>query len=125
MSSKFSCDLAEELYDYTLDSQQDDELGNSETFGWFALFREEGAIISVNSQGFVEVEQHDDVEAAWEALETRYSWFQLDHLDTTCDGLFLILDTARHGGWVPDFEEVGQHIKSCMECTSLGNYLEI
>lgn len=123
MSSKFASPLAEELYDCTLDSFQDDELGESDSFGWFALFREVGAILSVDSQGFVSVETPDDVSARWQELSDRWAWFQLGHLNESCDGLFLILDTARHGGRIPDFEEVFYHISRCPGCQALGNYL--
>lgn len=123
MSEKFSSPLAEELYECTLESFQDDDLGDAETFGWFALFREGGAILSCDSRGFVSVETPDDVSARWMELSDRWEWFQFSHLNESCDGLFLILDTARHGGWVPDFEEVGRHIDTCDTCQSLGNEL--
>lgn len=124
MASKFASRLAEELYDYTSESLQDGDLGDSETFGWFALFREEGAILSVDSQGFVAAETLRDVEAAWRKLSDRWAWFQLDQLDESCDGLFLILDTARHAGCVPDSEEIFYHISQCPRCQALGNHLD-
>ena len=125
MTSKFSCDLAEDLYDYTLTNDQDEDLGDSETFGWFALFREDGAILSIDSQGFVDVGVPRNLDLAWANLEKKWAWFQLNELDKSCDGLFLILDTARHIEQVPDFEDVVRHIENCETCDSLGNYLEI
>lgn len=125
MSSKFSCELAEELWEQVLDSFQDEEFGDSDKFGWFALFREAGAILSVNSQGFVDVSLPDNLDAAWNTLRDESDWYELSDLNESCDDLFVILDTARHGGWVPDFEDVARHIESCKTCESLGNYLEI
>lgn len=37
-------------------------------------------------------------------------------LDTTCDGLFLIVDTAQHDGWSVDEAEVKAHIRECAAC---------
>jgi hypothetical protein len=39
-----------------------------------------------------------------------------DALDTTCDGLFLLLDTARHNNVTATEEEVAEHIRECPEC---------
>lgn len=74
-SAKFSCFLAERLWEASLDSGQDADLGEAETFGWFALFKEEKAILLTNSQGFVTVEVYASVEEAeerWAKLEVAY-----------------------------------------------------
>lgn len=39
-----------------------------------------------------------------------------DALDTTCDGLFLIIDTARHNGFPPRDTDIREHIRTCREC---------
>lgn len=121
--SKFDSPLAEELFEYTLDGCHDEDLGG-EGFGWFALFREEGTILHQDSQGFVGVISPEDVDAEWTALSDRWGWFQLTHLDESCNGLFLILDAGRHSGWVPESDEVAAHINGCPKCQALGNCLE-
>jgi hypothetical protein len=129
VSSKFDSRLAEELYDWTMDSSEDASLGESESFGWFALFRDERAILAVNSQGFVGVRQYETVTgvlAAWDGLEADYANFTLrciiEALDTSCDDLFLIIDTAQHSGVaMPDRYDLEDHIWHCAQCKSLGN----
>lgn len=37
-------------------------------------------------------------------------------METDCDGLFLIFDTARHNGWTVDQSEVTDHIAECTTC---------
>lgn len=125
MSSKFSCDLAEKLWERTLDSLHDEEAGDSGFGGWFALFRKEGAILSIDSQGFVSLSLPSDLASSWKSVTDQCAWDELGCLNQSCDGLFFILDTARHAGDVPDFEDVVQHIEKCETCDSLGNYLEI
>jgi hypothetical protein len=128
MSGKFDGQLAEELYGYTLDSSEDASLGEAETFGWFALFRDERAILAVNSQGFVSAREYETTGAAliaWDAIETEYSNFTLrsivDALNTSCEGLFLIVDTAQHNGALPDLDDLNEHVYDCARCASLGN----
>lgn len=53
------------------------------------------------------------------------SEFAFEGLDESCDGLLLILDTARHGGWSPDCDELVGHVESCEICDRLGNFLEV
>ncbi len=124
MSEKFSCDLAEELYELTMTNDQDDDLGDGGTFGWFALFRKQGAILSVDSQGYAGVSLPSDLEFSWSELEKEWVWFQVAHLDESCDGLFLLLDEARHGGEAPDLDEIYEHVTSCLDCLAVGNELE-
>lgn len=113
-SRKFSAPLAERLWTLTLDSNQDEELGDAESFGWFARFDHERAMLSVDSQGFVGVsvfESESDLKSAWADLEKQHAWTQVDVLDTSeCDELFLIIDTARHLGLAPDLGTVADHI---------------
>lgn len=123
--SKFASDLAEELYALTVEGLQDEEFGDSEGFGWYALFKDEGVILSVDSQGFVTTREPVDVPAEWNLLRDANDWHTLGGLNESCDGLHLILNTARHGGSVPDFEDVVRHIESCKTCDSLGNFLEL
>lgn len=40
-------------------------------------------------------------------------------IDTTCDGMFLIVDTARHMGLEPDQEDVEQHVRECDYCVEV------
>jgi hypothetical protein len=64
---KYSTDLAERLYEETPDEQS----GSVDELGWFGLFREEKAILTQDSQGFVDVEQFDTdekLQEVWELL---------------------------------------------------------
>lgn len=36
-----------------------------------------------------------------------------------CDGMFLIFDAARHGGWEPSISDVESHIDECDDCSRL------
>lgn len=129
VSSKFDSKLAETLYDWTMDSSEDASLGESESFGWYALLRDERAILAVNSQGFVAVRQYETAGAAlvaWDGIETEYTSWTLrgivDALDTSCDGLFLIIDTAQHnGGALPDRQDLEDHVYGCARCETLYN----
>jgi hypothetical protein len=40
----------------------------------------------------------------------------LNALNTTCDGLFLLVDTARHNGFTPDDADIREHIRTCPKC---------
>jgi hypothetical protein len=129
MSSKFDSELAEELYEYTLDSSEDASLGDADTFGWYALFRDERAILVTNSQGFVSAREYETTGAAqiaWDGIEKEYSDFNVrsvvEALNTSCDGLFLIIDTVQHNnGALPDLDDLQEHIYGCAQCKSLGN----
>ncbi len=64
---KYSTDLAERLYGET----PDETAGSVDELGWFGLFREEKAIITEDSQGFVDAEQYDTdekLEETWKLL---------------------------------------------------------
>lgn len=124
MSEKFSSPLAEGLYNLTLESNEDDRVGDCQTFGWFALFREEKAILSVDSAGFVDATVYEDVDKAWSGLESAWVWSQVTPLNWSCDGLFLVIDTATALREAPDLGEVSDHIDGCSECQALGNFLD-
>lgn len=40
----------------------------------------------------------------------------INELSEECDGLFLLLDTARHIGFRRTDEEIREHIRECREC---------
>jgi hypothetical protein len=71
---KFNCRADERVYRFTMDGC-DEETGDVDTSRWYGLLRgkilglaKAGAIISCDSQGFVDVEYFDDavnLEAAW------------------------------------------------------------
>jgi hypothetical protein len=64
---KFSSDLAEQLYGETPDEQS----GSVEELGWFGLFKKERAILTEDSQGFVDAEQYstnEKLQEVWELL---------------------------------------------------------
>lgn len=80
-SFKFSSELAEILWIFTLDSGQDDDCGEADTFGWYALFRDIDCILSVDSRGSVTVQYYggqspnasevfEELEIQWEAHNT-------------------------------------------------------
>ncbi|MET9385322.1 hypothetical protein ABZY09_30685 [Streptomyces sp. NPDC002928] len=119
-SHKFSAPLAERLWTLSLDTNQDAELGDADTFGWFARFDHALAMLSADSQGFVGVsvfESVTDLNTAWEALEREHVWSIVNELSTSdCDELFLIVDTARHLGLAPDMGTVADHIHHHAEC---------
>lgn len=73
-SAKFSNAAAEVVHSWTLDSGQDEECGNTDHSGWFALFRTPddethddnpmgaGVILCVISSGAVQVTRFDSAE---------------------------------------------------------------
>jgi len=101
---KFSTDLDSHIYDLSMDGGPDEELGDSEDFGWYGLMSDgesiaddlrsngvelededyeklkaaAGVIIFLNSQGFVEVAYYDtdkELQAAWNKLEEEAEEF--------------------------------------------------
>lgn len=130
---KFSSILAEDLYQGTLESWQDSELGDAETFGWFALFLDDQAILSVDSQGFVSVFTYGtmaDTEKAWEELEEQHEAFEMLHylterLSLECDGLFLLVDTLKRIGSTVDLDALLDHVKDCADCDVNGNRQQV
>jgi len=78
---KFSSHRAERLYGETLESFQDEDLGDSD-WGWFALFKIEQAILNVDSQGFVSVDVYeDDTEMTRQWEELSEAWEQYNDED--------------------------------------------
>lgn len=76
---KFNCDLAEELYRKSLaGGWTDDEIGSVDELGWFAIFREEKAILSEDELGFVDVVEYateEIMENAWQLIVDSYTEF--------------------------------------------------
>ena len=62
---KFSSDLAEQLYGET----PDETSGSVEELGWFGLFKKERAILTEDSQGFVDAEEFSTNEKLLEVWE--------------------------------------------------------
>lgn len=73
-SPKFDSAAAESLFMWSLEFGSDEESGTSDYGnGWHGLFREERAIVSVDSQGFVSawrIPGPEDLEAAWEEIQS-------------------------------------------------------
>lgn len=121
--SKFDSALAERLWTLSLDSIQDDELGDFEGFGWHALFVRDRAILVTGSQGFVTATTYQDestTREAWAVLGRRYEDVRvrsvIDALDTSCEALFLIIDTKKHVHALPSMDELSEHIHAHREC---------
>ena len=116
--SKFDSELAERLYELSLDSSQDEECGSVQENGtWYGLFREEQAILSEDSQGFVSVSEFDSDEAleqAWqECLEECGEGDGEESEPSEPDEDDYTISDARGGGysvaqsgkWLGDFRE--------------------
>lgn len=76
--SKFPSPLAEKLYKESLNGWDDGNFGDSNTFGWFALFKAERAILSEDSSGFVYLTvfaSDERLMERWNNLETRWVQF--------------------------------------------------
>ena len=114
--SKFDSELAERLYNLSLDSSQDEECGSVQENGtWYGLFREEKAILSEDSQGFVSVAEYDTDEElgqAWqECLDGNPEDEEADPSEPSEDD-YTISDArgggysvAQEGKWLGDFSE--------------------
>ena len=93
--SRYSGPAAEKLWDSSIEAGQEDELGNVEGFGWYALFTfaDEaeaqqfccpgmvGAILSQESQGFVSCDTYKEtatLNKAWDRLEVAYGEYDSD-----------------------------------------------
>jgi hypothetical protein len=69
---KFENELAKKLYEVSLESGQDEEVGDSSISTWAALFKPELAILYEDSQGFITADEFEDEESLmkhWEMLE--------------------------------------------------------
>jgi hypothetical protein len=72
---KFDSEEAQIFYAWTVDNLQDDELGETTHFGWYALFSEDHAILLIDYQGnvWVNIFENDcDTQEQWSILEQ--SW---------------------------------------------------
>lgn len=73
VSPKFDSVAALILWQWSLDSSQDEECGDAQYGnGWHALFRDERAILHTNSSGFVTAWRLDDgadIDAEWAKAE--------------------------------------------------------
>lgn len=80
--SKFGSLKTEILWHLSLDSYQDEETGESDSFGWYALFQEFSSILYTNSQGFVSSVEYPTREALmeeWNGIESDYArWLAED-----------------------------------------------
>lgn len=94
-SHKFSSIEAEILWQLSLESAQSDDLGESNTFGWYALFRDFSAILMEDCCGNVSAdvfERYTDCEAEWERIADDYDEWAGDNVtdwreaDRTEDG---------------------------------------
>lgn len=82
-----SGELGEYLHEITMDSGQDEELGDVQDFGWYGLFngikvpgikKKVYAIVSEDSQGFWDVYEYNsskEVMKAWDKLSHEYEEF--------------------------------------------------
>lgn len=74
-------ELAAVLEELTMSGTQDEDLGEVDTFGWFAYFRDSLAILSNDSQGFVFATTYESVEEsdeAWETLSRAWERWEID-----------------------------------------------
>lgn len=87
-SEKFGNDIhADILWRLSLDGHQDADLGEAETFGWFALFSEFSAILDVDCVGLVSLSEYNSPEHAknaWQHVEDDYAEW-LDEDENTYD----------------------------------------
>ncbi|KPI24633.1 hypothetical protein OV320_7838 [Actinobacteria bacterium OV320] len=84
MSRKFSSNWAEYLHGLSLECWQAEELGDTDFFGWYAVFPREMSILSIDSQGFVDARKFDTREEcakAWAVIEDEHAEFYADDLE--------------------------------------------
>jgi hypothetical protein len=77
--------LARKLYDITLESGQDEDIGEADTFGWYAFIKNykngKSYILSEDSQGFVSYEEFDEAgeaDTAWATLQEQWEAFNTE-----------------------------------------------
>lgn len=75
---KFQDDYTEQLYERSLDQGHDEETGEVDAMGWFAIFRDELTIINQTSQGFV----YSQIYESAEEMETNWERIVADGNDT-------------------------------------------
>ena len=115
--SKFDSELAERLYDLSLESSQDEECGRVDENGhWYGLFREEKAILCEDSQGFVSASEYDtgeELEEAWQECLAECNPEDEEAEPSEPDEDDYTISDARGGGysvaqsgkWLGDFKE--------------------
>src|SRR3546814_5347754 len=84
--------------------------------------------LSEDPHGFVDAVTYESeayAKSIWSKIQDSLVWSELDGLSWQCDGLFLLINTAKHLSVVPDLERVSQHVTNCAQCESLGNFLEV
>jgi hypothetical protein len=85
--SKFGSSLAERLYSLSLERWQSEELGDADTFGWYALFPAERSILHIDSMGFVYATQYESrgmCKNVWGAI--KKSWYEFEREDDEIPG---------------------------------------
>ena len=73
--SKFNSELAETLYEQSLECGPDEEIGSVDELGWFGLFEDELVILQEDSQGFVYAHQQANLNQNrlfWAIVENSY-----------------------------------------------------
>ena len=81
---KFNSQEDEDLYDLSLDSGQDEEIGDCGDLGWFGLFKSGLAILCEDGQGFITVDRYKttkDLMLAWEYIEEDYERYYEENED--------------------------------------------
>jgi hypothetical protein len=81
VSGRFQNAEAERFYNLTLHGFHEEELGTSESFGWFAYFTVEGVILQVDSLGFVWLTEHQSyglAAMAWGELTKQWLEFSTE-----------------------------------------------
>jgi hypothetical protein len=75
---RFDSPLAKKLHEYAMESGEDDSVGDaSEGAGWAGLFKAEKAILYIDTQGFISVDEFDDEASLmkhWEHLEKELNY---------------------------------------------------
>lgn len=84
MSDKFSSSWAEYLHRLSLETWQAEELGETDFFGWYALFPAERSILSIDSHGFVTATEYttrEELAKAWAVIQDEHDEFYADELE--------------------------------------------
>jgi len=72
----------------TLNDFHNDELGNANTFGWFAVFFDDRVILETDSYGFVWKSTFDtdlEVHAAWQELMSQWAEYDMSECTEECE----------------------------------------
>lgn len=67
--SRFDSDLAEKLWDTSLDGGADEEVSNEVSGEWAGLMRDEKAVLYQSGSGFIFAEEFDTLDQATAAFE--------------------------------------------------------